>query len=231
MLYFIYTLTYFKYTNYILSLMSYQYNKWRIKEFAENSDLTPCQLGRAVGITNLDTVSRWMEGSIPSVEVLVRFANRHHVPLLEFFSENGEPMHKLYSKVDSKVESNVDSKEKTEGIENSISTIEHIKEIARMEKEHLKELMQKDIDLAKKEVEMTDRIREKIKGEFNEDKQQIIESYESRLSDRDATIAKLQQQLAELTLQYKELEAARSEKSYVGYGGVTGLAEPSVARK
>ena len=67
MLYFIYTLTYFKYTNYILSLMSYQYNKWRIKEFAENSDLTPCQLGRAVGITNLDTVSRWMEGSIPSV--------------------------------------------------------------------------------------------------------------------------------------------------------------------
>lgn len=210
--------------------MSYQYNKWRIKEFAENSDLTQCQIGRAVGITNPETISRWMEGSIPNVEVLVRFANRHQVPLLEFFSENGEPMHKLYSKVDSKVESNVDSKEKAEGIENSISTIEHIKEIARMEKEHLKELMQKDIDLAKKEVEMADRIREKIKDEFNKDKEQIIDSYESRLSDRDATIAKLQQQLAELTLQYKELES-KSEKGYMGFGGVTGVAEPSVARK
>ena len=52
---------------------------------------------------------------------------------------------------------------------------------------------------------MTDRIREKIKGEFNEDKQQIIESYEERLRERDADVAKMQHQLAELTLQYKEL--------------------------
>lgn len=207
--------------------MAYTYNKWRIKEFAEESGLTPSQLGKTVGITNLDTVNRWMEGSIPSVEVLVRFANGNNLSLLEFFKENGEDMHKLYSKVESKV----DSKEKSEDIVNVIPAITHIQEIARIEKEHLKELMQKEIDLAKKEVEMFDCIREKVKDEFNKDKEQIIESYEARLTDRDNTIARLQQQLAELTVQYKELESEQREKGYMGYGSMKGLAEPSVARK
>lgn len=201
--------------------MAYTYNKWRIKEFAEESRLTPSQLGKTVGITNLDTVNRWMEGSIPSVEVLVRFANGNNLSLLEFFKENGEDMHKLYSKVEPEAE----SKGKSDDIVNVIPAITHVQEIARIEKEHLKELMQKEIDLAKKEVEMFDCIREKVKDEFNKDKEQIIESYEARLTDRDATIARLQQQLAELTVQYKELESAKSEKSYLGFGGVTGLAE------
>lgn len=207
--------------------MAYTYNKWRIKEFAEESGLTPSQLGKTVGITNLDTVNRWMEGSIPSVEVLVRFANGNNLSLLEFFKENGEDMHKLYSKVEPEAE----SKKETDDIVNVIPAITHVQEIARIEKEHLKELMQKEIDLAKKEVEMSDNIREKVKAEFNKDKEQIIESYEARLTDRDNTIARLQQQLAELTVQYKELESEQREKGYMGYGGMKGLAEPSVARK
>lgn len=207
--------------------MAYTYNKWRIKEFAEESRLTPSQLGKTVGITNLDTVNRWMEGSIPSVEVLVRFANGNNLSLLEFFKENGEDMHKLYSKVEQETE----SKGKSDDIVNVIPAITHVQEIARIEKEHLKELMQKEIDLAKREVEMSDNIREKVKAEFNKDKEQIIESYEARLTDRDATIARLQQQLAELTVQYKELESEQREKGYMGYGSMKGLAEPSVARK
>lgn len=207
--------------------MAYTYNKWRIKEFAEESGLTPSQLGKTVGITNLDTVNRWMEGSIPSVEVLVRFANGNNLSLLEFFKENGEDMHKLYSKVEPEAE----SKKETDDIVNVIPAITHVQEIARIEKEHLKELMQKEIDLAKKEVEMSDNIREKVKAEFNKDKEQIIESYEARLTDRDATIARLQQQLAELTVQYKELESSQKEKGYLGYGGVKGLAEPASVRK
>lgn len=207
--------------------MAYTYNKWRIKEFAEESGLTPSQLGKTVGITNLDTVNRWMEGSIPSVEVLVRFANGNNLSLLEFFKENGEDMHKLYSKVEPEAE----SKKETDDIVNVIPAITHVQEIARIEKEHLKELMQKEIDLAKREVEMSDNIREKVKAEFNKDKKQIIESYEARLTDRDNTIARLQQQLAELTVQYKELESEQREKGYMGYGSMKGLAEPSAVRK
>lgn len=207
--------------------MAYTYNKWRIKEFAEETSMTISQLGRTVGITNLETVSRWLEGSIPNVKVLARFASENHIPLLEFFSEDGTPMHKLYAKVE--------QEEKQEAkhidIANVIPTISHVQEIARLEKEHLRELMQKDIDLAKKEVEMTDRIREKVKAEFEKDKQQIIDSYEARLADRDAIIGKLQQQLAELTVQYKELESTQREKGYLGFGGMMGLAEPNTIRK
>jgi hypothetical protein len=92
-------------------------------------------------------------------------------------------------------------------------------------------MMQKDIDLARQEAKMREDIRRELKAEFEQDKQTLVDNYEARLRNRDADVAKLQQQLAELTLQYKELESARNEKSYLGYGGVTGLAEPGAARK
>lgn len=196
--------------------MSYEYNKWRIKEFAEATGKTPYQLGALAGITNLNNPKGWLEGKTPNVNTLVKFANGSGISLLEFFSEDGIPMSERYSQAEIPAH--------TDDI-STIPLIEHVREVSRMEKEHLAELMQKDIDLAKKEMEMSDRIREKVKAEYNRDKEQIIGSYESRLTERDNTIARLQQQLAELTAQYKELESARSEKGYLGFGGVTGLAE------
>ena len=97
--------------------------------------------------------------------------------------------------------------------------------MADLEKQHLREMMQKDIDLAKKEIEMRDQIRRELKAEFEADKQQIIESYEDRLRDRDNDVAKLQQQLAELTVQYRELESSQGEKGYYPKGTITGVAE------
>lgn len=204
-------------------MASYTYNKWRIKEFAEQTGKTHGQLGSMVGVSNQGTTRGWLEGSSPNVGTIVKFANAARLSLLEFFEEDGIKMSELYTKVEKKPEI-----KETQSV---IPTIEHVKEISRMEREHLKELMQKDIEIAKKELAMTDRIREKVKAEFNKDKEQIIESYEARLTDRDATIAKLQQQLAELTAQYKELESTKSEKSYLGFGSTTGLAEKPYGSK
>lgn len=197
--------------------MSFNYNKSRFKEFAYETGKTSGQIGRIVGITNPTTPQGWLNGGDIRVETLLRFVSKTGIHLLEFFQEDGKPMHELYTKVS--------DSPKNEDIQSSISSIEHVREMAELEKQHLKEMMQKDIDLAKKEVEMTDRIREKVKAEFDKDRQQIIESYEARLRSRDNDVAKLQQQLAELTAQYKELETMNREGGYFPKGTITGLAE------
>ena len=73
--------------------------------------------------------------------------------------------------------------------------------MAELEKKHIREMMQKDIDLARQEVKMREEIRRELKAEFEQDKQTLVDNYEARLRSRDADVAKLQQQLAELTLQ------------------------------
>ena len=102
--------------------------------------------------------------------------------------------------------------------------------MAELEKKHIREMMQKDIDLARQEAKMREEIRRELKAEFEQVKQTLVDNYEARLRNRDADVAKLQQQLAELTLQYKELES-KTEKGYMPYGTVTGVADKPYGMK
>lgn len=202
--------------------MSYSYNKWKFKEFAEATGKTHGQIGRMVGVTNSETTEKWINGGVPNIGTIVKFANAAQISILEFFYENGTLMSELYSK----------SKNGTdqEHISNSIDSIIHIREISNLEKKHIKEMMQKDIDLARQEAKMREEIRRELKAEFEQDKQTLVDNYEARLRSRDADVAKLQQQLAELTLQYKELES-KTEKGYMPYGTVTGVADKPYGMK
>ena len=200
----------------IYTIMAYIYNKWRLKEFAEKTGKTVSQMGGVVGISNMETVRGWLEGKNPRVDTVVKFASNAGINLLEFFEEDGIRMDEIYSKGEK-----VEVEEPTD----TISYVEHLRQVSDMEKTHIKEMMQKDIDLAKKEVEMREQIRRELKAEFEADKRQIIESYEDRLRERDNDVAKLQQQVAELTVQYKELESSQGEKGYYPKGTITGVAE------
>jgi hypothetical protein len=210
--------------------MSYKYNNTRIKEFAESKGIGGRTIANKMGMTN-DLAPRGWINCTEKIYMhhFINFINTFGFDIHEFFYQDGVLMSEAFKEENSKCSDEPSS----QSVPTDTTALElaHVKEMAELEKKHIREMMQKDIDLARQEVEMTDRIREKVKREFEQDKQQIIESYEERLRERDADVAKLQQQLAELTLQYKELEAARNEKSYLGYGGVTGLAEPGAARK
>ena len=210
--------------------MSYKYNNTRIKEFAESKGIGGRTIANKMGMSN-DLAPRGWINCTEKIYMhhFINFINTFGFDIHEFFYQDGVLMSEAMKEENSKCSDETSS----QSVPTDTTALElaHVKEMAELEKKHIHEMMQKDIDLARQEVEMTDRIREKVKREFEQDKQQIIESYEERLRERDADVAKLQQQLAELTLQYKELEAARNEKSYLGYGGVTGLAEPGAARK
>ena len=210
--------------------MSYKYNNTRIKEFAERHKLGGRSIANRMGMSN-DLAPRGWIGCTEKIYMhhFINFINTFKLDIREFFYENGVLMSE--DKPRRNTNCSLDDLEQDILPEQSALKLAYIKSVAELEKKHIREMMQKDIDLARQEAKMREEIRRELKAEFEQDKQTLVDNYEARLRSRDADVAKLQQQLAELTLQYKELEAARSEKSYVGFGGVTGLAEPSVARK
>lgn len=209
--------------------MSYKYNNTRIKEFAESKGIGGRTIANKMGMTN-DLAPRGWINCTEKIYMhhFINFINTFGFDIHEFFYQDGVLMSEAFKEENSKCSDEPSS----QSVPTDTTALElaHVKEMAELEKKHIREMMQKDIDLARQEVEMTDRIREKVKREFEQDKQQIIESYEERLRERDADVAKLQQQLAELTLQYKELES-KTEKGYMPYGGVTGLAEKPYGMK
>jgi hypothetical protein len=209
--------------------MSYKYNNTRIKEFAESKGIGGRTIANKMGMTN-DLAPRGWINCTEKIYMhhFINFINTFGFDIHEFFYQDGVLMSEAFKEENSKCSD--ESSSQSVPADTTALELAHVKEMAELEKKHIREMMQKDIDLARQEVEMTDRIREKVKREFEQDKQQIIESYEERLRERDADVAKLQQQLAELTLQYKELES-KTEKGYMPYGGVTGVAEKSYGMK
>jgi hypothetical protein len=209
--------------------MSYKYNNTRIKEFAESKGIGGRTIANKMGMTN-DLAPRGWINCTEKIYMhhFINFINTFGFDIHEFFYQDGVLMSEAIKEENSKCSDEPSS----QSVPTDTTSLElaHVKEMAELEKKHIREMMQKDIDLARQEVEMTDRIREKVKREFEQDKQQIIESYEERLRERDADVAKLQQQLAELALQYKELES-KTEKGYMPYGGVTGVADKPYGMK
>jgi transcriptional regulator with XRE-family HTH domain len=210
--------------------MSYKYNNTRIKEFAEKNKLSGRAIATRMGMSN-DLAPR---GWIACTEKIymhhfINFINTFGFDIHEFFYQDDV----LMSEGENGKNTICSNESGSQSVpsDNSALKLAHVKEMAELEKKHIREMMQKDIDLARQEAKMREEIRRELKAEFEQDKQTLVDNYEARLRNRDADVAKLQRQLAELTLQYKELEAARNEKSYLGYGGVTGLAEPGAARK
>mgnify|MGYP007115374222 FL=1 len=158
----------------------------------------------------------------------INFINTFGFDIHEFFYQDGVLMSESIKEENSKCSDETPS----QSVPTDTTALElaHVKEMADLEKKHIKEMMQKDIDLARQEAKMREEIRRELKAEFEQDKQTLVDNYEARLRNRDADVAKLQQQLAELTLQYKELES-KTEKGYMPYGTVTGVAEKPYGMK
>jgi hypothetical protein len=214
---------------YTSTSMSYKYNNTRIKEFAESKGIGGRTIANKMGMTN-DLAPRGWINCTEKIYMhhFINFINTFGFDIHEFFYQDGVLMSESIKEENSKCSD--ESSSQSVPADTTALELAHVKEMAELEKKHIREMMQKDIDLARQEVEMTDRIREKVKREFEQDKQQIIESYEERLRERDADVANLQQQLAELTLQYKELES-KTEKGYMPYGTVTGVADKPYGMK
>lgn len=199
--------------------MAYKYNNTRIKEFAEAEKIGGRTIANRMNMSN-DLAPR---GWIACTEKIymhhfINFVNTFGLNIHEFFYEDGV----LMSDTDKDNNRKCSSSKNTQTVPTDTAAIElaHVKEMAEVEKKHIREMMQKEVEFSRKEIELRKQIRQELKEEFNTDKQQIINSYEARLTDRDNTIARLQQQLSE--------EAQKKEKGFGNFRGTYGVAEETL---
>lgn len=215
--------------------MAYTYNKYRIKEFTEQKGFGGRTIANKLGMSNDKAPRGWIAGSeLIRMDHFLNFVNTFHLNLLEFFMDDGIRMDT--QQTEAVPEENTTCSEPATSVPTSDDSdfrFRLMTEMAELKVRHTRELMQKDIDLARKELElakrerdMSEKIRAELKKEFEQDRQQLVESYENRLTKRDETIGKLQIQLAELTAEYKELEnASQKDNSYLPMSNSGGVAE------
>lgn len=183
--------------------MTYKYNNSRIKEFAEKKGFGGRTIANKLKMSNDKAPRSWLAGAETiRMDHFLKFVNTFKIDIREFFYKDDILMSETVETpcaTENTFYSQQNGTQKVSSTELDM-VVSHIQEKAELEKKHIREMMQKDLELSHKEVELRKEIRKELKEEYNHDKEQIIESYETRLRERDADVARLQQQLAELTV-------------------------------
>lgn len=182
--------------------MKYQFNITRFSQLIQETGDSIYRVQKKVGRTNREGIQSWIEGKILRGEDIIDVCNGYGISPLEFFLQDGSP---LLAEVNKEQKDNAE----TELLKLQLASVSeraelekaHAQAISTLEKEHLRELMQKDIDLARRESDIREAARKELR-----------EEYEEQIRD-------LRNQLLDLTTQYRELEILG------GRGPVTAVAE------
>lgn len=175
----------------------YRYNELAFATLCEKKGLRNVDLKKMLGMTNTDTINRWRRGEAIRSDAMANICTALGVAPDTFFTLDGQPLCEVGE------QKPISAQEKSQNVQLLLlqQEMQFKEQIAAMEREHLRELMQKDIEVAKKEADMREEIRTAIKQEY------------------ESEITRLRTQLIELSAQYKELELLG------GRGNVTAVAD------
>lgn len=170
--------------------MKYEFNSARFSQLRDERNLSIYRIKKDIHRTNPEGIQRWLDGAELRGEDIVDVCNAYNIPPTEFFLCDGHPM-----ACETKSETGMPEESKILKVQLQMVTTEraeiekqHLQTIADLEKAHIRELMQKDIDLAKKEASIREEIRREMRDEYEEQ------------------IHNLRSQLLDLTTQYHKLD-------------------------
>lgn len=162
----------------------YRHNELAFATLCEKKGLRNVDLKKMLGMTNTDTINRWRRGEAIRSDAMANICTALGVAPDTFFTLDGQPLCEVGEQKPISVQ------EKSQNVQLLLlqQEMQFKEQIAAMERDHLRELMQKDIEVAKKEADIREEIRTAIKQEY------------------ESEITQLRTQLIELSAQYKELE-------------------------
>lgn len=155
--------------------MKYEFNTTRFANLMKERNLKKTRVAGMLGRSQSITVQRWMDGESIEGRHIVEICNKFDINPAEFFLCDGVSIilpekTEITSDANNVVAMDVQQALLQQQVafitERETLDKQHIQAIANLEKKHIRELMQKDIDLAKKEVKLREEIREEIKTEY-----------------------------------------------------------------
>ncbi len=191
----------FNFTPY--QFMKYTFNFTRFPQLKEERNLSVYRIKKDIHRTSPEGIQRWLDGAELRGEDIVDVCNAYGLSPIEFFLCDGQPMvTESNSETDTTSESEILKLQLQLTTERAEMEKTHLQAVSDLEKAHIRELMQKDIDLAKKEATIREEIRREMRDEY------------------ESQIATLRNQLLDLTAQYRELELTSSS-----YSNITAVAD------
>jgi len=170
--------------------MKYEFNSARFSQLRDERNLSIYRIKKDIHRTNPEGIQRWLDGAELRGEDIVDVCNAYNIPPTEFFLCDGHPM-----ACETKSETGMPEESKILKVQLQMVTTEraeiekqHLQTIADLEKAHIKELMQKEIDFVRREADIRDTIRRELQAEYEEQ------------------IHNLRSQLLDITTQYHKLE-------------------------
>ena len=170
--------------------MKYKFNSARFSQLRDERNLSIYRIKKDIHRTNPEGIQRWLDGAELRGEDIVDVCNAYNIPPTEFFLCDGHPM-----ACETKSETGMPEESKILKVQLQMVTTEraeiekqHLQAIADLEKAHIKELMQKEIDFVRREADIRDTIRRELQAEYEEQ------------------IHNLRSQLFDITTQYHKLE-------------------------
>lgn len=183
--------------------MKYSFNFTRFPQLKEERNLSIYRIKKDIHRTSPEGIQRWIDGAGLRGEDIVDVCNAYGISPIEFFLCDGQPMTNAdKSETDTPTESEILKLQLQMETERVKIEKQHLQAVADLEKAHIRELMQKDIDLAKKEATIREEIRREMRDEY------------------ESQIATLRNQLIDLTTQYRELELTTRS-----YSNITAVAD------
>jgi hypothetical protein len=183
--------------------MKYTFNFTRFPQLKEERNLSVYRIKKDIHRTSPEGIQRWLDGAELRGEDIVDVCNAYGISPIEFFLCDGQPIiTESNSENDTTSESEILKLQLQLTTERAEMEKTRLQAVADLEKAHIRELMQKDIDLAKKEATIREEIRREMRDEY------------------ESQIATLRNQLLDLTAQYRELELTSRS-----YSNITAVAD------
>lgn len=183
--------------------MKYTFNFTRFPQLKEERNLSVYRIKKDIHRTSPEGIQRWLDGAELRGEDIVDVCNAYGISPIEFFLCDGQPIvTESNSETDTTSESEILKLQLQLTTERAEMEKTHLQAVANLEKAHIRELMQKDIDLARREAEIREEIRREMRDEY------------------ESQIATLRNQLLDLTAQYRELELTAHS-----YSNITAVAD------
>ena len=183
--------------------MKYTFNFTRFPQLKEKRNLSVYRIKKDIHRTSPEGIQRWLDGAELRGEDIVDVCNAYGISPIEFFLCDGQPIvTESNSETDTTSESEILKLKLQLTTERAEMEKTHLQAVAELEKAHIRELMQKDIDLARREAEIREEIRREMRDEY------------------ESQIATLRNQLLDLTAQYRELELTSRS-----YSNITAVAD------
>ena len=168
--------------------MKYKFNSARFSQLRDERNLSIYRIKKDIHRTNPEGIQRWLDGAELRGEDIVDVCNAYNIPPTEFFLCDGHPMVcENESETDMPTEFEILKVKSQMATERAEMEKTHLQAVADIEKAHIRELMQKDIDITKKEASIREEIRREMRDEYEEQ------------------IHNLRSQLLDLTTQYHKL--------------------------